>query len=568
MTDRNSHSLHESASHQAAERRETTERRETPPRPEAHVVTGPENDAANNAVNHDAHRNEVQPILIAERVDPMEVTPVEHVEIAIEEAVSVEVDSVKLETAEVEIAWVESPSPTFLESQTNGDQAIVSARVIDVPSEGDSSLIMAQQTLTKSWVFRALDGIAKATEWCLGVIALVVVLAVLSAIPVLQILTFGYLLECARRVTHTGRFWSGAVGIRKAARVGSLLAGTAICLLPIQYISSVWYAAHILDPDSQTTLTLRITQLTLTILIVPHIIAAWYCGGRLRNFFWPLLAPVTLSLWLVRKAADSRLFRPLLNNTIGLISPRLVEDLCRAKPLSDWFLPAVVLRGLFTGKLLTRARDGLYDFLTSLRLPHYFSLGFRGLVGTFIWLAIPLALLIGVAQLPNELATLSGFLGAIAMSIVLLYVPFAQVQFAHSNQLKSMFDIGQLRYPFRRAPLLHTFSLFVLLALSLPLYVFKIETIPVELLWLPAVIFLLMTWPARVLIAYAYARGFRRVQRRTRWLTWPSRLVQWPLTLTFTLFLFVSQYVAWNGSLSLLEQHVVSIPAPFLRMPF
>lgn len=450
------------------------------------------------------------------------------------------------------------------------DSANADTLVAGNATDGDLTAgeISAERVIELSWPFRVGRFAATSLEWMLGVTTLIFGLAVVSAIPIVQILTLGYLLECSRRIAQTGRFWSGAVGVRKAARIGSLVAGTWLCLLPIQYVSSLWYASNLIDPSSGATALLRGLQIVFTGLIIPHILAAWYCGGKLRHFFWPMVAPFSMGLWALRKAADSQTFRPALNTTLGWLSPRLVEDICRAKPLTDWFLPAVLVKGVWRGHLFSRARDGLWDFVVGLRLPTYFWLGFRGFAGTIAWMFIPSMLLIGISVLPEGLAALSGFLGVMAMSVVLLYVPFAQVHFAHEGRMEAIFDVSGIRRAFRGSPILHTLALLVILAFALPMFLFKIEEIPAELLWAPAVIFLVFGWPARMFVAWAYAKGIRREKKRSMLLTWPSRLVQWPLTLTFTLFLLVSQYISWNGSLSLLENHVVLVPAPFLRLPF
>src|SRR3954447_17784896 len=52
-------------------------------------------------------------------------------------------------------------------------------------------------------------GIASACDWVFGAVTLVVALAVLAAVPVVQLLSFGYFLEAAGRVARTGRLRDG-----------------------------------------------------------------------------------------------------------------------------------------------------------------------------------------------------------------------------------------------------------------------------------------------------------------------------------------------------------------------
>src|SRR5205807_1705985 len=63
-------------------------------------------------------------------------------------------------------------------------------------------------------------GIASAAEWIFGVVSLIVGLAVLAAVPVLNFLSLGYLLEAGGRIARTGRLRDGFIGVRQAARAG------------------------------------------------------------------------------------------------------------------------------------------------------------------------------------------------------------------------------------------------------------------------------------------------------------------------------------------------------------
>src|SRR5262249_17231649 len=65
----------------------------------------------------------------------------------------------------------------------------------------------------------SINQICSAWEWLFGVSTLIVGLAVLAAIPVLQFLSLGYMLETSGRIVPTGRLRDGFVGVRRAARV-------------------------------------------------------------------------------------------------------------------------------------------------------------------------------------------------------------------------------------------------------------------------------------------------------------------------------------------------------------
>jgi hypothetical protein len=74
--------------------------------------------------------------------------------------------------------------------------------------------------------------IASAVEWIFGSISLIVGLSVLATIPVAQLLSLGYLHEVSGRVARAGRLRSGFVGVRRAARLGRIVVGVSVLLIP------------------------------------------------------------------------------------------------------------------------------------------------------------------------------------------------------------------------------------------------------------------------------------------------------------------------------------------------
>ena len=90
--------------------------------------------------------------------------------------------------------------------------------------------------------------VASVSDWVFGAAALVIGLAILSAIPIAQFLSFGYLLEAGGRVARTGKLRSGLVGVRKASRVGSMVIGARLFLLPLEVSSSLANSAQLVDP--------------------------------------------------------------------------------------------------------------------------------------------------------------------------------------------------------------------------------------------------------------------------------------------------------------------------------
>jgi hypothetical protein len=358
---------------------------------------------------------------------------------------------------------------------------------------------------------RMLALLGSVVEWFFGVATLIVGLAILAAIPVLQLASLGYLLEVAGRIARTGRLRDGFIGIRPAARVGGIVVGSWLMLLPVRFVASLAGSAELIDPGGTVARRWHIAATALAVLTLCHIILACARRGKLRYFFWP---PGNL-IWLVRRWRRGGYFQA--------------------------------------------ARDAVWDFVVELRLPYYFYLGLRGFIGSLAWLIVPVTMIVIGRQVP-----LVGFLGALALGIVVLYLPFLQVHFALMNRFSALFSVREVRGRFRRAPWAFAFAFLVTLAFALPLYLLRIEMIPREAAWLPSILFVVFIFPARILTGWAYARAGRRNTPRHWFFRWTMRLAMLPIAAIYVIFVFFAQYTAWEGILSLYEQHAFLLPVPFI----
>jgi hypothetical protein len=363
---------------------------------------------------------------------------------------------------------------------------------------------------------RFIGAVGSFVEWVFGFATIVVGLAVLAALPVLQFLSLGYLLEAGGRVARTGRLRDGFIGVRTAARLGGIVAASWLVLLPARFVSDLAYSAGAIDPGGRGAELWRFAALALIALTVIHIVTACARGGRLRYFLWPFNI-----VWFTRR----------------------------------------VLRGGY----YTEARDAVWDFVMSLRLPYYFWLGLRGFLGALAWLVLPVSLLaLGRASFPG--AGLVGFVGGVLLALVLVYLPFLQMRFAQTNRLRGAFEWRAVRREYRKAPWAFAFAFIITLRFAVPLYLLKIEVVPREAEWLPGLVFIAFIYPARLLTGRALGRAARREAPRHWFFRWTGRLPFLPAAAFYVLIVFFTQYTSWNGVWSLYEQHAFLVPVPFFGM--
>jgi hypothetical protein len=359
--------------------------------------------------------------------------------------------------------------------------------------------------------------LAAAIEWVFGFFCMIGALAILATLPILQFLSLGYMLEAAGRIARTGRIRSGFIGIRPIARVGGIVIATWLFLWPVRFLADFAHSATIIDPDSRATAGWRFALYFVTAVVFLHITLACARGGKLRYFIWPF---------------------------------NLV-----------WFI-----RRLFRGGYYTSARDAVWDFTMSLRLPHYFWLGMRGFAAAFAWLVLPVSLLaLGHSKLPG--APVLGVIGGIMLGLVLMYLPFMQVRLASTGRFAEGFNLFAARRAFKCAPWAFAFSFVITLLFALPLYLFKIEIVPEEAAWLPGLIFIAFIYPARLMTGWALGRAMKREGQPRHWFfRVTGRLPFVPVAAFYVVIVFFTQYTSWNGVWSLYEQHAFLVPVPFFGM--
>src|SRR5262245_10938793 len=96
---------------------------------------------------------------------------------------------------------------------------LADGKALDVPV---AELVQEPPKSRAGVVGQILAALGSAWEWAFGTLSLMFGLAVLAAIPLLQFLSLGYLLEVGGRVGRSGRLRDGFIGARPAARIGSI----------------------------------------------------------------------------------------------------------------------------------------------------------------------------------------------------------------------------------------------------------------------------------------------------------------------------------------------------------
>ena len=378
---------------------------------------------------------------------------------------------------------------------------------------GDLTAIEPTNVRT-GWWLNVGRGIGSLADWLFGVLALIFGLALLSALPILNLLVLGYLLKVSARVAETGRWRDAHIGVRKAAIIGRMALGIWLVLWPARFVSDLWQSAILVAPAGVAK-GWRVFLIIIVVWTLIHICWSIIRGAKLRHFFWP--APLRFIKWLGRP------------------------------------------------KRFGAARDAVWDYVAGLSLPAYFWLGLRGFVAAAAWLVIPVAILIFASGLPQGGNLLISFFGSLLLAGVVLSLPFLEVRFGIENRFRAMFEVQAVRAWFRQAPVAFFFAFLVTLLFSVPLYALKIELTPQEVAFLPGLFFVVLGFPARVLAGWAVGRARRREIPRHGFFRGVCRLAALPVALSYVLLLYLSQFFSWHGVYSLLEQHAFLVPAPLLE---
>ena len=353
-------------------------------------------------------------------------------------------------------------------------------------------------------------------ELAFGIVSLFALLAFLAAIPVVNVLALGYLLDAEGRVARTGKLRYAMPLLPLAPKLGGIALGMWCWWWVVRLVSDAASDAALIAPGSGVAIGWRIFLTALTVGVSIHLVLAIARGGRLRLFFWPT-------------------------------------------PLNGLWLWKQLRRGDYADMAGTAVRD----FIATLRLRHHFWLGLRGFVGAFAWLFIPTVLFAALNDTSQPGQVILTLIGGFLLVLTLSWVPFLQARFAAENRLSAMLELGTIRELFRRTPIVWFLAVVVLYALALPLYLFKLFEVPQDMRWMVTPIFIVSIYPAKILIGWAYSRAVKKERRGWFTVRCVCNLLLLPLLSFYVFMLFFTPAVGAAGRAILFQHHAVLLPWPF-----
>ncbi len=359
----------------------------------------------------------------------------------------------------------------------------------------------------------------RAAGWLLtvgaGLASLLLILAILSAIPIVNLLALGTMLEAEGRVVRSGRLRDGIPFAGALPRLGGIVIGTWLWLLLIRLVTQAAADATLIAPAGPSARIWALLRAGTILLVGVHLLGALFSGGRFSAFFRPVRSGRRL-VAAIRAGTAWGTATAALTRVVDAIEP---------------------------GKL--------------------FSLGLRGFVGTFLWLLVPTILFSALRDTTKPGQVLVSLLGAILLGAVLAWVPFLQARFAAEQRLAVFRDLGAVRELWRRAPIVMLLALTILYGLSLPLYLFKIVATPRDAVLFLTPIFVLTIYPARLVVGWATHRAQARPARRWLLLRWPVTAILLPLLALYVFLLFFTPAIDAFGRRALFDHHALLIPTPF-----
>jgi hypothetical protein len=353
-----------------------------------------------------------------------------------------------------------------------------------------------------------------------GTLCLILLLAILAATPGLNILTLGYLLDPQKRVATSGRLRDGFPLMTLAPRLGIIVFFSLAFLIPVRLLATrVSDAAVILGEQAERVQRLTTVLTVCQWMVAIHLLLAISRGGTVGCF----LRPIRNIRWM--------------------------------------------LATMFTAQGRLEFSQSLDAVVTLIRPLHHFWIGLKGFLGAVLWLIIPTGLLVAYSA-PGRTAPgygLLSFLGVLIMVPVTAWLPMLQVHQAVTGRFSAIFSVSAARRIIRNAPFSWMITTLLIYVMTFPLYLTKIKLLPADAMLVLTPFFILLTYPARVLVAWAYHRGIQAESSAGFFSRWGCRLTMIPLLLAHAVFLFFTPAISELGKNAPLENQAFLGPVPYAQ---
>lgn len=399
----------------------------------------------------------------------------------------------------------------------------VTTEVISPPLESPVRVVPIEERMGPGQ-FPGIWKPVRSALWSIHIVfgtgCLILILAILAAIPGLNILTLGYLIDPQKRVAESGRLRDGFPLMVLAPRLGVIVFFSILFLIPVRLQATrVSDAAVILGNTHE-----RVQQMAGNLQLLQYIVA------------------FHLLLSIAR------------GGTVG----------CFLRPIKNvrW-----ILKSIFTQQGRADISTGIEQVLTIAKPVQHFWIGLKAFFGAVLWLLIPAGLLVAYSA-PGRTSPLFGvasFLGVLLMIPVTAWLPMLQVHQAVTGKFRSIFTISAARTVIRNAPLSWMLTTVLMYAMTFPLYLAKIRLLPSDAMLVLTPFFIILTYPARILVAWAYHRGMSQPKPAWRTVSWGIRLVMLPLLFAHAVFLFFTPAISELGKNAPLENQAFLGPVPYAQ---
>lgn len=395
----------------------------------------------------------------------------------------------------------------------------------------------------------------------LGVAFLLPLLAALAAIPGLNLLSLGMMIDAEASVGRTGRFRDGFPLLAISSRVGLIGLMVILALLPVFAAASMAEGQHIVAQASGLQLSSwKIGTVILQIVVFAMLLLAIANGGSFGSFFWPLRRPPTLRSGLcIGLATILILFTGAINPGI----PFLLMILWMLKVTHRNY--RILSTGLKSGEYVAAVNYWSGRFLEVFRPWHHLTVAIKAAVGALCWLVVPTLLLGYASSSPHQnqgAAVLITLAGGLLMIPVAAWLPLLQCHQAAEERFGAIFELRAARKIVARVPIRWAIATILMYGLAVPLYLSKVVLPPADAAWLFTPLFIIVIFPTRILMGWVYGNGIRKPRLARPIIRFPIKLFMIPLLGLYSGILFVLPLTSEAGPRAMLENHAFLLPVP------